>query len=285
MLNIKSIDAGGHHSWIIIDDEHPEKIDYEDPTPLSSPNFTPNNMRSVENSPNTKLNTSVSMINKNINTNNISKQSVANNTSKQSVANNSSKQSVANNSSKQSVANNSSRQIGTNKQILPIRPATNTNLKFNLEYLTEKIEKAANKKNLQVVYTDLKKCHRFVRFFVNKNKNLNYKDLNNMMADYFKYDKSVVLFRLQPDDEINLIEEGDQMTRMDMIFREIKSDFKILDLNSSGKSSFSLTIIYEPEKNEKMCSLKKNIEDLKLKNNVTNMIKNKSICKILFFKN
>jgi hypothetical protein len=238
MLNIKNINSGGHHSWIIIDEEHPERIDYEDPTPLSSPNFTPNNMRSIENSPKTKLNVSMSINNN----------------------------------------NNISKQTGTVRLPITNRPPTNTNLKFNLEYLTEKIDKATNKKNLQVVYTDLKKCHRFVRFFVNKNKNINYKDLNNMMADYFKYDKSVVLFRLQADDEINLIEEGEQMTRMNMIFREIKSDFKVLDLNSSGKLSYSLTIIYDLEKNNKMSSLRKNIEDLKLKNNVMNTLKNRSIC-------
>ncbi len=64
----------------------------------------------------------------------------------------------------------------------------NNNLKFNLELLTERIQKTNTKKCLQVVYTDLKKCHRFVRFFVNRSKNVNYKELINLLNDFFKED-------------------------------------------------------------------------------------------------
>lgn len=232
MLNIRTINSGGHHSWIIIDEETPERDDFYDPSPLTSPNFTPNNARSIENSPrNNKQNVSMSI----------------------------------NNNSRHNIK-------------IPNRSAINNNLKFNLDLLSEKIEKMNNKKTLQVVYTDLNKCHRFVRFFVYKSKNVTYKDLNKMLADFFKFDKSVVLYRLQNDDDINLNEDGDQMTRMNVIFREIKSDFKMLDLNSSTRMSYTLTIVYDHEKNIKMSQLKNSIEELRLRNNILNNVKNKSIC-------
>lgn len=41
-VNITQIFAGGHHSWLIVDNENPEKIDYDSPSPLISGNITPN---------------------------------------------------------------------------------------------------------------------------------------------------------------------------------------------------------------------------------------------------
>ena len=235
MLNIKQIFSGGHHSWIVIDENNPERKDFENPSPLSSPNFTPRIGRSVENSP--RLN-------------------------KQNVS------IIGNNISKQQIK-------------MPIPSLNNNfNVKFNLELLSEKLEKLSVKNSLQVVYTDLNRCHRFIRFFLKKNKNLSHNDLNSMIADYFKHDKSVILHRLQADDEINLNEDGNHNSRMDTIFREIKSDFKTLNFNTGNKKSFSLTIIYDNETNENMSLIKKNIEELRLKNNTLNNHKNRSICKI-----
>ena len=39
-LNITNIYAGGHHSWIITDNIAPEKMDFEMPSPLESPNYS-----------------------------------------------------------------------------------------------------------------------------------------------------------------------------------------------------------------------------------------------------
>lgn len=233
MLNIKQIFSGGHHSWIVIDEENPEKKDFENPSPLSSPNFTPRVGRSVENSPRpNKQNVSI----------------IGNTISKQPIK-------------------------------MPIPSLNNNfNVKFNLDLLSEKIEKLSMKNSLHVVYTDLNRCHRFVRFFVKKKKLVSQNELNSMIADYFKDDKSVILHRLQADDEINLNEDGNHNSRMDTIFREIKSDFKTLNFNSGVKKSFSLTIIYDNETNDNMSLIKKNIEELRLKNNVLNNHKNRSMC-------
>jgi hypothetical protein len=223
---------------MVIDNENPEKGDYEPPSALASPNFTPTNQRSRDNSPkNLKYNNSA----------NLSKVNM----------------------------NNTLNQQSTTKMI-------NNNIKFNLDMLSEKVEKNMNKISLQVAFTDLKMCHRFVRFFVPKNKNLSYKELNNMISDFLKYDKSIVIYRLQDDNEINLKVNNNNnfSSSMDVIFREMKNNFKLLDLNSSTKTSYSLTIVYDYNKNAKMSLLKKNIEDLKIKNNLLSNVKNKNICKI-----
>ena len=39
-LNITNIFAGGHHSWLVTDNITPEKMDFEMPSPLESPNFS-----------------------------------------------------------------------------------------------------------------------------------------------------------------------------------------------------------------------------------------------------
>jgi hypothetical protein len=227
-MNISEISAGGHHSWIIVDDEYPERLDYDMPSPLASPSFTPTQHRSKENSPKNIKNPTNTNIKKNTSYRNIT-----------------------------------------------------SNIKFNLGILNEKIEKLNSKISLQVAYTDLKICHRFIRFFISKSKSINYKDLNTKISEYFSDDKSVLLFRLQDDNDIHIDPENNLIPSMNMIFKEMRGNFKLLDLNSSNKSSYSLTIIYDYNKNESMSLLKNSIEDLKAKNNVLNNYRTKSICKLI----
>ena len=169
-LNITNIYAGGHHSWLVTDNITPEKDDFELPSPLGSGNFSPNFPKSQDNSPRVvkKDNTS----NKQINQNNL------NNTNK-----------LSNEANK----NNSSKTL--------------TNIKFNLDILNEKLNSSRNPKlMLQVAYSDLKMSHRFIRFSISNNssyRDLSYKDLHEMISEFINKDPSVVLFRLQDDNEVD----------------------------------------------------------------------------------
>lgn len=50
MLNITNIYAGGHHSWLIIDNISPERMDFEIPSPLDFDNFSADNSPKNKNS-------------------------------------------------------------------------------------------------------------------------------------------------------------------------------------------------------------------------------------------
>jgi len=158
----------------------------------------------------------------------------------------------------------------------------NENLKFNLETLGNKINKNLNKVLLQVAYTDLKMSHRFIRFFIphtSQFKDITYKDLYYMMNEFFTKDNSVIIFRLQDDNEMNF---GNLPESVDAIFKDLKSNIKLLDINSN-KKSFSLTIIYDINRNEKLSTLKSNIENVKSQNNILQKSIKKNICNIRQF--
>lgn len=231
-MNITNISAGGHHSWLIVDNMMPEKEDYESPSPLGSGNFSPTFQKSVDGSPKTlKANAS-------FNINNLSRSNL-NQTSQKQISN---------------------------------------NLKFNLDMLHEKISRNNNKNILQVAYTDLKMSHRFIRFYISNNspyKDVSYKDLNAMMNEYLMQDDCVVLYRLQDDSEVNF---ANLPPSLDAIFKDMKSNFKLLDVNT-GKKSFSLTIVYDVNKNDRMSQLKVNIDTAKNQNNILTKNLKKSLCK------
>jgi hypothetical protein len=143
------------------------------------------------------------------------------------------------------------------------KPLITQSMKFTLDSLAEKI--TANKTLLQIAYTDLKMSHRFVRFAINPNskyKDLTHKQLNSVISDYFSDDKNVILFRLQDDNDVSSF----KYNAMDQVFKDLKTNFKI---NESGKrNSYSLTIIYDIEKNKEISQLKDNLEsNNKVRNN------------------
>jgi hypothetical protein len=185
------------------------------------------------------------------------------------------------------INNNSSVQIDkekTNKNMQSTTKKTNSNIKFNLDVLGDKLAKEENFKTfLHVAYTDLKMSHRFVRFTISKTSNfrdVTSKDLELMFNDYFKDDISVVLFRLQDDKEVNF---NNLNPSFDMMIKDFKSDLKLLDMHFD-KKSYSLTILYDPSKNQRMRELKGSIESVKKQNSVQNKYTVRNICKIFYKK-
>jgi hypothetical protein len=153
-----------------------------------------------------------------------------------------------------------------------------------MDLIGDKFAKEENLKTfLHVAYTDLKMCHRFVRFSISKTSNfrdVSNKDLEIMFNDYFKDDPGVTLFRLQDDKEVNF---NNLSPSFDMMIQDFKSDLKILNMHFD-KKSYSLTILYDPFKNQRMRDLKSNIESVKKQNDVQNKYVVKSICKCFLIK-
>jgi len=157
-------------------------------------------------------------------------------------------------------------------------------LKFDLELLAGKF---INRERfiLQVAYSDLKICHRFIRFSISPNsrfKDISYRDLNNLMYNYFKTDKCVLSFRLQDDNDINFKNSsGNNNLALDVISKEVRNNFK---LNLNKKYSYSVIVVYDYTKNLDFITLKQNIDEVKEKENINNAKKNlnQGFCKINF---
>jgi hypothetical protein len=143
----------------------------------------------------------------------------------------------------------------TNKTTM--KPLITQSMKFNLDMFADKI--IANRSLLQIAYSDLKMSHRFVRFSLNPNgkyKDLTHKQINSVISDHLANDSNVILFRLQDDNDVSNFKSQ----AMDLVFKDIKSNFKILD-SSNKKNSYSLTIIYDINKNREINQLRENLEN------------------------
>lgn len=220
-LNITKIFAGGHHSWILVDSKHPEKVNIPEPSPLETGgNSPPSGNQSPRNF--------------NLYTNN----------------------------------NENNKTLKSEKP----HPMSNLDqkLRFDLDLLAGKF---INKEKflLQVAYTDLKICHRFIRFSIpqtSRFKDITYKDLNILFQNFFKNEKGIISYRLQDDNEINFKNRtGNNNIALDILTKEIKNNFKF---NLNKKYFYSIVIVYDHSKNHDFITLKQNIEEIKLKENFNN---------------
>jgi len=175
-----------------------------------------------------------------------------------------------------------------NKNISYPKSKLEQKLRFDLDLLAGKFV-SRERFILQVAYTDLRICHRFVRFAIapgSRFKDISYRDLNSLMLNYFKSDKGVISFRLQDDSEVNFQNTGGSASNIafDVISKEVRNNFK---LNLNKKYFYSVVIIYDYTKNQDFLVLKRNIEEVKLKENISSSIASKSLnhsfCKFKFF--
>jgi hypothetical protein len=243
MLSINKIYAGGHHSWILTDNQTPERLKWEMPSPLNPGNFSPKDKSFTSSPKNNLSNTDLIKLNPN----------------------------------NQSFSNLNNQQKGNTTK----KKELNSNIKFNLEMLNEKYQSQNlqdTKSLLQIAYSDLKMSHRFVRFSISdksKYRDVSYKELNNMIKEYINSDPCVVLFRLQDDSEVVNLNSN---IAMDALFKDLKKEFKGLNLEGN-KVTYSLTIIYDVMKNNKFVNLLENIEVIKTQNNlINNPRENTNLC-------
>lgn len=139
----------------------------------------------------------------------------------------------------------------------------NSNIKFNIEAMLT--DRSYNPSIcLQVAYTDLQMSHRFVRFSIKKHKDsVSFKELNTMINQYVKTDNGIIMFRLQDDNEVLSSPLSNfPNPALDNLLKEVKTSFKLFDKNSIQRS-FSLTMIYDYERNKEFKKIKGNIEYLK----------------------
>lgn len=119
--------------------------------------------------------------------------------------------------------------------------------------------------------------HRFVRFSVKKqyvtNDNI-FKELNSSVNNYLSENPFISVYRLQDDNEVDFKKMNPSV---ETFFKEFKSSLKTLDTNN--KRSFSLMMVFDVNKNEKMINLKSNIENIKINNEIFKKHSNKTICK------
>ncbi len=173
-------------------------------------------------------------------------------------------------------ANSNTVKINTNE-----KNKIDNKLRFDLDLLAGKFINR-EKFILQVAYSDLKICHRFVRFSIPQNSrfiDISYRDLNNLMQNYFKSDRCVISYRLQDDNEVNFKNTGvTNNLALDIISKELRNNFK---LNLNKKNFYSVVIVYDYTKNQDFLSLRQNIEDVKLKENIPsgNRSFNQNYCK------
>ena len=173
--------------------------------------------------------------------------------------------------------NNENKNFGNNN-----KNKLDQKLRFDLDLLAGKF---VNRERfiLQVAYTDLRICHRFIRFAVpngSRFKDISYRDLINLMQNYFKSDRGIVTFRLQDDSDVNFKNaSGNTNIAFDVIAKEVQNNFK---LNLNKKNFYSVVIVYDYTKNVDFISLKNNIQEVKLKENISssgNKSLNQGFCK------
>lgn len=234
-LNITNIFAGGHHSWLTTDNITPEKENYEIPSPLNSGNFSPTMNRSKDVSPSR-----------------VGGKTVSNTNLQQTV-----------------IPNEVKRNINLEPQ------SKIKSLKFDMEVLKEKINtNDLSKYYLQIIYTDLKLSHRFIRFVIHKNNKITFKELENRIAAFFNYDSSIVIYRLQDDSQI--LNKGGNPSTLDTILKDLKMDLNYLMMDDKEKLSYTLNIVYDVTKNKQMAALLEEINNLN-KNNLAKP-KERNIC-------
>jgi len=173
--------------------------------------------------------------------------------------------------------NNENKNFGNNN-----KNKLDQKLRFDMDLLAGKF---VNRERfiLQVAYTDLRICHRFIRFAVpngSRFKDISYRDLINLMQNYFKSDRGIVTFRLQDDSDVNFKNaSGNTNIAFDVIAKEVQNNFK---LNLNKKNFYSVVIVYDYTKNVDFISLKNNIQEVKLKENISssgNKSLNQGFCK------
>jgi len=226
-VNITQFFAGGHHSWIIVDSENPEKVEIKTPSPINTPPGTP----------------SPKNLSPRIRTE------------------------VKNNSPKKN-------SVITIQKLSKEKSQLEEKLQLDLDLLGGK---SSNNNNhiLQVTYTDLKTCHRFIRFSIDPNskfKDISFKDLNKLIGNFFVNERGLISYRLQDDSDINFKNTcGNNNLAMDIITKEIKGNFK---LNLNKKYSYSIVLLYDYTKIADLMAVKNEIEE-----NYSNENKNNFYCK------
>lgn len=182
--------------------------------------------------------------------------------------------------------NNNALVNNENRNVLNSKSKLDQKLRFDLDLLAGKF---VNRERfiLQVAYSDLRICHRFVRFAIpqgSRFKDISYRDLNSLMQNYFKSDRGVISFRLQDDSEVNFKNSsGSANIALDVISKEVRNNFK---LNLNKKYFYSVVVVYDYTKNQDFLALKRNIEEVRLKENISSSLNkslNQSLCKIILF--
>ena len=121
-----------------------------------------------------------------------------------------------------------------------------------------------NRIMLQLVYSELKLSHRFIRFEINhtnKNYKLDYNTLNNMIKRYLSLDKGNVKFHLQYDNEVVKRENDYINPMMESLINDIKDKEWI---EKKKCKSYTIAICYDYTKNK---DIKKLYEKMKMNYN------------------
>lgn len=117
-------------------------------------------------------------------------------------------------------------------------------------------KKTVEKFSLQVIFTDVKLSHRFIRFSLSKKyKDITNTDLEKIIHDYLKRDRCVELFILQSDNDVF---KNHGLTSFK---NETKSHYSE---PVHTKSSFSVRIIYDMDKIQEILDLKNSLDNIKL---------------------
>jgi hypothetical protein len=255
-MNVVDIFAGGHHSWCLIDNIYPIKNNFEKPLPLKKANFN-FNINSVSN---------ISDNNNVGNKNGKRRKSFQSNKSGSSYKSdvkidfekNNKNDNFQNQKLKELFPNEND--ISNEKKLFELNNQNN-NL-FNLNSLNNNLKSMIlGKIQLQIAYTDLSYSHRFIRFEIskiNRNYNLTFDELNIKFQNYFNKDKSYILFRLQNDNEVLNNFDKNTSPILELLFNEMKN-FQIYSQIDENKKYYTLSMIYDYNKNTLISQLKDNL--------------------------
>ena len=264
-MNVVDIFAGGHHSWCLVDNIYPIKNNFVKPLPLKKTNFNfniNNNSKISDNNVNKskrkksfqsnksassyKSDVKIEFEKNNVNQNEINEKYLQSKKLKELFPN-------------ESNFSNEKKMFELNNQ--------NLNL-FNLNSLNNNLKSMIlGKIQLQLAYTDLSYSHRFIRFEIskiNRNYNLSFDELNIKFQNYFNKDKGYILYRLQDDNEVLNNFDKNTSPVLELLFNEMKN-FQIYSQFDENKKYFTLSMIYDYNKNSLISQIKENL--LQNKNN------------------
>ena len=166
-----------------------------------------------------------------------------------------------NNSRPMSRKSNNSNPQNSRKNI----PNDNNNQKNNLPVSNNNLfYRYSNQINLckvqlQILYSELKLSHRFIRFEIsntNKYYNLDFNSIKNMIYNYLSKDRCNVNYKIQNDKEA----EKNPSSMVDNLFKEMKN-LGLLNSNEFGKKSYTIGIVYDYSKNEILKKLKEECDN------------------------
>ena len=264
-LNIKHISAGGHHSWCLLDNNEPLRKNKNSPEPLLKSNFSMNKKFRGKKLSNLSQDLDESFSNDN-NKSVISADDASFNKRKMRGFEDEEDNNNSNNRMRKK-RNLSQMKI---KKIIEDYNDDNDMSVDDLIDGIDNINKNADNLNdsdiiddkdldckLKIIYTDLNLSHRFIRF----HSSLDFNKIKSIILEnYINKNSGIISYQFQRDDEIEK-DKNNFLVYIKKIYNTIKRSH-LINVEELA-NTYTLGIVYDYKKNEKIFNYKENMKLIK----------------------